>query len=342
MSDSNVQPPAPPEDLPRSRSLALHQRYDPGHRVVAVTGASTFLGTELIRRMEEDRRYARVLAIDIRRPALQLTKTQFHKVDLTQPTADALAHLAFLSRPTHNRTWAHELEAIGTMHVLNACAACGVRKVILGSLTALYGPHPQNANFLPETAAPRGIPSSRFFVDKLEAERLAQRFADENPSSVLTILRHAPILGRRARNYVSRYLSSAVVPVMMGFDPLVQLLHEEDAVDALKLCVDADFPGTFNIAGDGVLPLSTVLALAGKVALPIPHFIAQPLTRVLWLAQLSDAPPTFLDFLRYLCVADTARSHAALGFRPQRDIRRIVTEFAGTTLCAASAASDAR
>jgi UDP-glucose 4-epimerase len=128
----------------------------------------------------------------------------------------------------------------------------------------------------------------------------------------------------------------------MGYDPLVQFLHEEDAVDALKLAVDADFPGTFNIAGDGVLPLSTVLALAGKVALPIPHVVAAPLARALWMAQIFDVPPSFLDFLRYLCVADAARSHAALGFRPQHDIRQIVTEFAGTKLATASAATDAR
>lgn len=355
MSAENGRSPSPTEQPVGTRSLALHHRYDPGRRVVAVTGASGFLGSELIRRMEEDRRYARVLAIDIRKPGLPLTKTQFHKVDLTQPTADAavarilkeqqadaLAHLAFLSGPTHNRTWAHELEAIGTMHVLNACAACGLRKLILSSLTALYGPHPQNPNFLAEDAAPRGIPGSRFFEDKLEAERLTQRFADENPSSVVTVLRNAPILGRRARNYLSRYLALPVVPVMMGFDPLLQLLHEEDAVDALKLCVDADFPGTFNIAGDGVLPLSTILALAGKATVSVPHFLAYPLAKVLWMAQIFDVPPTFLDFMRYLCVADATRSKVALGFRPKHDIRKIVTEFAGTSLSAATAATGAR
>src|ERR1041384_6053578 len=58
-------------------------------RVVAVTGACTYLGGELLRRLEEDPRYRRVLALDIRPPALAPGgKAEFVKIDLTQPTID--------------------------------------------------------------------------------------------------------------------------------------------------------------------------------------------------------------------------------------------------------------
>jgi UDP-glucose 4-epimerase len=108
-----------------------------GTRVVAVTGACTFLGGELLRRLEEDPKVHKVLALDIRPPALSPgSKVEFVKLDLTQPTVDAelatlltrhkidtFVHGAFLSHPTHASEWAHELEDVGTMHVLNACAA---------------------------------------------------------------------------------------------------------------------------------------------------------------------------------------------------------------------------
>ena len=324
-----------------NHSLVVRRRFDPDHRVVAVTGARGFLGSELVRRLEEDRRCLRVLAIDLRRPELPLHKTQFHKIDLTQPTADAelaellkeqgadtLVHLAFLTQPTHNQTWAHELEAIGTMHVLNACAACAIRKVIVQGHTAVYGAHPNNPNFLTERHLPQGVPGSRFFSDKLEAERLTRRFADENPAAVVTVLRCAAILGRRINNYVSRFFAPPAVPVMMGYDPLVQLLHEEDAVDAFKLCVDADFDGEFNIAGEGVLPLSTVVALTGRVRIPLPYSFARPIANLLWITQILDVPPVFLDFLRFLCVVDTSRSTRVMGFMPRHDIRKIATGFA--------------
>jgi UDP-glucose 4-epimerase len=316
--------------------------FDPDHRVVAVTGAASFLGTELLKRLENDRRYLKVLAVDIRKPDRTLGKAIFHKVDLTLPTADAelvqilkreevdtLVHLAFLSHPTHNSVWAHELEAIGTLHVLDACAACKLHKVVLWSLTGLYGATPLNPNYLTEEERLNGMPGSRFFDDKLEAERLAQRFRKENPASVVTILRTASILGHRVQSYVSSYLSLPIVPVMMGHDPLVQLLHEDDAVAAFKLVVDADFNDQYNVAGDGVLPLNTVLALLGKLPLPLPYSLAYPLAKVLWMTQIVDAAPVFLGFLRYLCVADTTKIRRELGFAPRYDIRQTLADFAG-------------
>jgi len=87
------------------------------------------------------------------------------------------------------------------------------------------------------------------------------------------------------------------------------------------LAIDADFNAAYNVAGDGVLPLSTVLALTGRVALPIPHFAAYPLAKVLWMTQVFDAPPMYFEFLRYLCVADTAKIRKEMGFAPRHDIR---------------------
>jgi UDP-glucose 4-epimerase len=316
--------------------------YDPSHRVVAITGAHSFLGSELIARLETERRYRKVIALDMRRPNLPLTKTQFHRIDLTLPNADGevahilkregvdtLVHLAFLSKPTHNSTWAHELEAIGTLHVLNACAASKVRKVVLWSQTALYGASPLHPNFLTEKHKPKGIPGSRFFADKLEAERLAKRFRNENQAAVVTILRTAQIVGRRIDNYVSHYLALPLVPVLLGYDPLIQLLHEEDAIDAFHLSVDSDFDGEFNIASAGVLPLNTLLAMAGRVALPLPHFIASPLTKLLWMTQIFDAPPDFLDFLRFMCIVDTEKARNEMGFVPRYDIRQVIAEVSG-------------
>jgi UDP-glucose 4-epimerase len=325
-----------------SEALVVRPAFDPDHRVVAITGACSFLGSELIKRLENDRRYIRVLAIDIRKPDVPLVKTQFYKVDLTLPTTDAevaqllkregvdtLVHLAFLSRPTHNTAWAHELEAIGTLHVLNACAACKMHKVVLWSLTALYGPSPLNPNYLTESDRRRGVEGSRFLDDKLEAERLAHRFRNENPSSVVTVLRAASILGRRIHNQVTAYLSWPIVPVMMGYDPLVQVLHEDDAVDAFKIAVDIDRSADYNIASDGVLPLSTALALAGRLTIPLPHVLAHPLAKTLWMTQVLDSAPSFLDFLRYTCVADTARARAELGFIPRYTIQQVMAEIAG-------------
>jgi UDP-glucose 4-epimerase len=114
---------------------------------------------------------------------------------------------------------------------------------------------------------------------------------------------------------------------MMGFDPLVQFLHEVDAIAALHLTLLRDVPGTYNIVGDGVLPLSTVIKVAGRIALPVPHPLARSLTALGWVAQLVEAPPTFLKYLRFLCVADGARAQTALGFTPAYTSREALLDF---------------
>src|SRR5262245_56975704 len=135
-------------------------------RVAAITGACTYLGVELVRRLAEDPRYERVIVLDVRPPPVMIgpgSKVVFYNVDLTQPTVDddlavllerekvdTVVHGAFLSHPTHAAEWAHELEDVGTMHVLNACAEVAPARLVMVSSTLCYGAHPANPNFLTE------------------------------------------------------------------------------------------------------------------------------------------------------------------------------------------------
>ncbi|MBS1119421.1 MAG: NAD-dependent epimerase/dehydratase [Deltaproteobacteria bacterium] len=315
----------------------------PTGRVVAVTGACTFLGGELLRRLEEDPRYSRVLALDVRPPSLTPGgKVEFIKLDLTQPTVDGelatllarhgvdtFVHGAFLSHPTHASDWAHELEDVGTMHVLNACAGVEPRRLVMVSTTLVYGAHPKNPNFLVEDAELRGHRDSRFVNDKVRAEKQVQRYAKEHPNVEVCVLRFAPILGPTVSNMYTRFFSRPVAPVMMGHDPLMQFVHEQDAAYALQKAVESHATGAFNIVGKGVLPYTTVLALLGRVPVPMPQFVARQLTKVLWATQLVGSPPSFLDFLLYLCVADGAKARRELGFAPRLSIKRTILDFLG-------------
>lgn len=344
---------SPPDEVAAARAQRRARRERPEEgRVVAVTGACTYLGTELIRRLEEDRRYARILVLDVRDPTAPRhgtgastsgagSKVAFFNVDLTQPTVDdelatllarehvdTVVHGAFLSHPTHAQEWAHELEDVGTMHVLNACAEVGPARLVMVSTTLVYGAHPLNPNFLTEAAELRGHRDSRFINDKVRAEKQVLRFAREHATRT-TILRYAPILGPTVSNMFTRFFARPVLPVMMGHDPLLQFVHEQDAAWALKLAVDSDVEGPLNIVGKGVLPYSTVLAMMGRVPLPVPYLVARPLARALWATQLMGSPPSFLDFLLYLCVADGARARRELGFTPRLGIKRTIHDFLG-------------
>jgi UDP-glucose 4-epimerase len=309
-------------------------------RVVAITGASSFLGKNLVGVLEEDPRTARIVAIDVKAPTTSGPKTRMYPVDLTAPASeervaeilraegvDTLLHLAFLSSPTHATAWAHELESVGTMHVLNAARQVDLQKLILWSQTILYGAHPTNPNFLTERHPLRADADEPFFSDKIAAEREVSAFAAKAKGTVVTILRTAPIVGPTVNNYITRYLAERFVITLLGFDPLWQFVHEVDAIAAFKLAIDRDFPGTFNIVGEGVLPISTAIKIAGRTSLPIFHPIAETLIAASWAAQAAYAPQSFLRYLRYVSIADGEKAARVMGFRPAYTTREALLDY---------------
>jgi UDP-glucose 4-epimerase len=325
--------------MTRSRNLATTAQRS-RTRVVAVTGAAGFLGSNLIGSLEEDDRIGRIVALDVAPAPTAGRKTRSYDVDLTDPTAearlaeilaaervDAVAHLAFLASPTHATAWAHELESVGTMHVVVAARHAQVRKLVLWSHTWLYGAHPSNPNFLTEKHPLRAPATEPYFADKIEAEHQARRLGHRSPGTVVTILRFAPILGPTVNNVVTKYFARRLVPTMMGFDPLVQFLHEVDAVAAMHLAVLRDSPGTFNVVGEGVMPLSTAIKLAGRMAVPVPGPVARSVAALGWVAQVVEAPPSFLKYLRYLCIADGQKTRDVMGFTPAFTSREALLDF---------------
>jgi UDP-glucose 4-epimerase len=311
-------------------------------RSIALTGVNTFLGRNLVGLLEEDDAVARVVILDVKNRATPSKKSVFYEIDLTQPAVesrvaeilhaeqvDTLAHLALVANPTQATAWAHELESVGTMHVLAACRKHRLRKLVLPSSTLVYGAHPSNPNYLTENHPLRGLHGSHFIDDKIDVESQVRSFAAESNKCVVTVLRFAPLLGPTVDNYVARWLSRRLVPTVMGHDPLVQFVHELDALAALKLALDREVPGAFNIVGEGVLPISTVVKLAGRLSVPIPYPIFRRLAALFWVAQLSEAPPSFVAALRYLCVADGGRARQVLGFLPVYATRDAVLDFEG-------------
>ncbi|MEZ4223871.1 MAG: NAD-dependent epimerase/dehydratase family protein [Polyangiaceae bacterium] len=325
----------------RTRGASSLSRPSAQASRVAITGASSFLGKNLIGLLEEDARVGTIIALDTSPPDTAGPKTRYYELDLSQPASEerlteiceaervtCVTHLAFLEAPTHATAWAHELESVGTMHVLNSCRRAGVPKVVMRSQTTLYGAHPTNPNFLTERHPLRARRDVPYFADKLEAERDALRFAKPGSGRTVTILRMAPVLGPTIQNAITRYFGRRLIPTLLGFDPLWQFLHEADAVAALKLAVDHDVPGTFNIVGQGVLPLSTAIKLAGRVNVPLPGPFARSVARALWVAHLLEAPPTLVDYLQYICVADGRLAAEQLGFIPVFTTREAVIDFA--------------
>lgn len=309
-------------------------------RTLAITGLGTYVGSRMAERLLDAPWPPRIVAIDLRVPRLLEGRVRFRRVDLTVPTADsivaeilqkercdAVLHAAFFTDPHPDREYAHELEVIGSLHVMNAAAAAGVRKLIVVSTAQVYGAHPDNPNFLSEDHPLRPHPDAHAFVDRAEMEGLLRVFAERHPGIVVTSLRPCWVMGPSYVSSVTRHFEPGRVTTLLGFDPLMQFLHERDLLDAVDLALTRDAPGPFNLAGDGVLPLSTLIRLAGKRTLPVPHPLLFRLGYLAAVGRTGDPAEAFYDYLRFLWVVDTARAKRELGFRPDYTTREAWMSF---------------
>jgi UDP-glucose 4-epimerase len=290
---------------------------------VALTGTSGRLGAALLERLLADKSFSRVVVFDLQPPAVVHSKLHYQPLDLTSASADrvvgealavhsveALAHLPILTAPS-DPAYAHEVEAIGTLRVLAGLAQSSAHRLVMVSTTSVYGALPTNPNHLDEERPLPAFPRSRYLSDKVEMERQVNGFAAAHADRVVTILRFPPIVGPSVFDPFAGYLSRMVAPVVLGHDPLVQLVHVEDALQAIVKSLAEDLPGTFNVGSRGVLPLSAVLKLAGVRRLPLPHLGTGWALRLTNLIGLTQTPPALLDYVRYLCVADLRKAEQA-------------------------------
>lgn len=307
---------------------------------IAIIGTTGFIGGMLLRTLCARKRRPRIIALDLAPPSGEHGPYEFVRCDLTAPHAgralaklfqdthcDVVIHAALHSQPKRNQEYAHELLSIGTMQVLHAVAASPVAKLILSSTTEVYGAFPDNPNFLTEAHPLRGGSISSFLRDKVDVERQVAHFAQQHPERHVIALRPCTILGPHIRNYKTHLLKQDVLCTVLGFDPQVQFVHENDVTRAYELAIRKSVSGCFNIVGDGVVPLSRALALIGKTQIPLPSPLLRSGTALLWHLHVQRTPPSHIDFLKYPCIADGQRAKHVLGFAPVFTLREVLFSF---------------
>ncbi|HJZ88765.1 MAG TPA: SDR family oxidoreductase [Polyangia bacterium] len=235
----------------------------------------------------------------------------------------ALIHLGVLHDPRATAEEHHSWNVGGTARLLEYCQLYNVPKVVVLSSANVYGPRPDNPQFLSEDApllAGQAFPAIR---DLVEVDMLACSFFWKAQSTETVILRPVHILGS-VRNAPSNYLRLPAVPTILGFDPMVQVIHELDVVEALVLGLGTGIRGIFNLAGPGEVPLSVILRELGKPILRVPHLVARGLLGALWRTKMTSFPTPELDHIRYVCMVDGRRARDTLGFRPRYSLRETI------------------
>ena len=298
---------------------------------IVITGMSGRLGRVVARRLHRDERHA-LIGLD-RRPFPGRPKDiEHHQVDLRSKKArdvfragdvHALVHMGLMHDPRASTAELYSWNVSGTAHLLEYCQQYGVKKVVVLSSADVYGPRPDNPQFLTEEApllAAQRFPQMR---DLVEIDHLVSTFFWKAREIETVILRPVHILGS-VHNAPSNYLRLDPTPVLLGFDPMVQVIHQRDVAEAIARALAPGARGIYNIVGPGEVPLSVILAELGRRTLPIPHPIARPMWSLAFRLGLSSYPVAELDFIRYVRMVDGSRAERELGFRAKHTLRETI------------------
>lgn len=288
---------------------------------ILVTGAATWTGAGLVRRLS---RHADTKIIGVDDITTRISE-DFHQMRIdTLEFANRVVDLA----PTtvlHLQT-THRSERsipIAAQTLLGAISRLStVRRLIVRSDLAVHGTGPRLPSVLATETHSTGDPTP-YESALRDMEASVGSFAGERPDITVTVLRLAPIFGETTDDTLGRFLSRRVVPTILGYDPRLQFLHEDDAVRVLEHTLEHPIPGTFDVAADGQIYLSRALRLGKRIPQPLPerHF-----RRIVRTFEMQDCglPEHIIRLLRHGRVVDPSPRTEILGFRPDRNCRETV------------------
>jgi UDP-glucose 4-epimerase len=309
-------------------------------RRILVTGVARWWGALTVQRLQEDPRVAEVIGIDTEEPRYDLGRADFLDLDIRHSLIGKLVRSVGIDTVVHtsttidsfdlNRQRAHETNVIGTLNLLAGCAGVDspVTRVVLKSSGHVYGCRHNLPAFVKEDRRLDVNSRHAFVRDIVEVEAMLADFSIRNPQVTPVVLRFSNALNAEEPQPLARYLDLPLVPTVLGYDPVMQLIHRDDCVRALAIAALEAPGGTFNIATPDPAPLTRILEAAGKPHAPLLPPTGLGMTaltlRALGLAFLS---PQLLDLLRWGRSLNVGRAADLMGFKTDRGTYEAFEDF---------------
>lgn len=289
-------------------------------RKIVVTGASGSFGRVAVRWLAS--RGHAVTAVDLDDGAPLPAGVTLHRLDVRKRGfedvvrrvhPDALIHLAMVRRFGRRAEERHRINFEGTAKVFEVGRQNGVKKMIFMSRATVYGALPDQPQFVTEEHPPAAGRTFPEIQDLIAADLYASAMLWRHPEIETVLLRPVNVLGPSVRTLMNRYLGRSRVFTVLGFDPIQQVLHEDDLGLAFEHALEPGVRGVFNVTGPGEVPLHVMIDEAGASAVPIPE-------RLIGLVKgrlgFPEIPKGALEYLKYPCTVDGTRFRDATGFTP--------------------------
>jgi UDP-glucose 4-epimerase len=178
-----------------------------------------------------------------------------------------------------------------------------------------------------EDMGAKSLPRTGFGKDSVEVEGYVRGFSRRRADVEISMLRMANIVGPGVRTGLTDYLSLPVIPTPLGFDARLQLVHEDDALQALLLATMGPPVGIVNVAGDGIITVQQAARLAGRATIPVPLSAYGLLGQFVKRAGLADFTHEQTQYLIWGRGTDTTRMRAMLHLEPEFTTRTAFEDF---------------
>lgn len=308
---------------------------------IAITGTSHYWGKRMLNELLHDAEVRSIVALDTEPPETDSSKVRFTRLTYKRPfhkewikklkavKPDVLLMCPFGPEHCyHDNNRNHLNWTQNSLRVLLTGTTLGIPRIVILSSAIVYGALNDNPALITEDGlllGDRHYQRIRGMIE-LEEAALAVLAARSSPSSI-AILRTVTTLGSTVENFMVHFCRLPVVPVVLGFDPVMQFTHEDDVIHATLVAIRSTARGPFNIASTGVITRSELFRTLEKKAVPIFHPFVHFFSKRLWAMNLSEFSPAFMALLRYRIVVDTKRASNLLKFHPKHSVHDAVSDL---------------
>lgn len=310
---------------------------------IFITGASGYIGSQLVYSWLEDKSVEKIIALDIKEPKF-LWQESHPKVHFVQENLadtdlshefehwgpiDVVVHAAYFIRTPYFRK-AHLYQTRsnieGAENIFEFAFKNEVKKLIHFGTVASYGARKENSlnHRFKESDALKEEAIAYGRDKKLIEEKLATIFNKYEPKTETVVLRVGSVSGPFLESVVKKtgllwFLKSGLPIVPTTSEKSArQYVHEDDVVGAVNFCLNHSFGArisTLNLAADCFFTFEDIAKILKKASLKIPHPLAKLAFSFLWHLSLGKipTPPGTINSYSYPILVDGSKI-TKLGF----------------------------
>lgn len=304
---------------------------------IFLTGASGYIGSQLVVSWLEDKNVEKIIALDVKEPRF-LWKKDHPKIHFIQKNladtnllselekflpVDVVVHAAYFIRTPYfkkAREYQERSNFTGAENVFDFAFKNEAKKLIHFSTVAAYGARAENELEKPFCEDDKLTESKIAYGrdKKIIEKNLAEVFEKHQPKTEVIILRVGSVSGPFLENIVKK---TGLLKFMKGLTPVLpitsgksarQYVHEDDVVSAVNFWLTHQTEPKIiplNLASNGFFTFEEIAKILKKRTIKIPHVLAKIFFFLAWHLSLGKipTPPGAINSYSYPIIVDGAK-----------------------------------